>query len=128
MLAVPLLAAGLFYGCSAIQGLMGLNKLQFKLDNVNGFRLAGVDVSRAASRGDIGVGDVLNLTSAFAQKRLPVDFTLNVALTPGATNTIHPRSLRTMTRWASRFVRNAAVAKKIAENANSVPPQTVAIR
>jgi len=94
MLAIPLLAAGLLYGCSAIQGLMGLNKLQFKLDNVNGFRLAGVDVSRAASRGDIGVGDVLNLTSAFAQKRLPVDFTLNVAVknpnTPsagkGATN------------------------------------------
>jgi hypothetical protein len=74
------MAGGIFYGCSAIQGLMGLNKLQFKLDNVNNFSVAGINVANATSRGDISVGNILNLTSAFAQKKLPVSFTLNVAV------------------------------------------------
>ncbi len=80
LLVVPVivgLAVGID-GCSTLQGLMGLNKLQFKLGSPSNFRLNGVDVSRVASRGDIGVGDVISLTAAFAQKRLPVDFTLNL--------------------------------------------------
>lgn len=79
-LAGIILAGGIFYGCSTLQGLMGLNKLQFKLDNVNNFSVAGINVANAASRGDISVGSILNLTSAFAQKKLPVSFTLNVAV------------------------------------------------
>jgi hypothetical protein len=76
--------AGTIYGCAALKGipsaLANLKKLQFKLDNVNQFRLAGVDISRFASRGDIGFGDVANLTAAVLQKRLPAQFTLNVAV------------------------------------------------
>lgn len=75
---------GAFYGCQVLKGipsaLADLKKLQFKLDNVTGFRLAGVDISRFASRGDIGFGDVANLTAAVLQKRLPAEFTLNVAV------------------------------------------------
>lgn len=72
--------SGMLNGCAQLNALSDLKKLQFKLDNVNGFRLAGVDVSRAAGKGDIGVTDILNLTSAIAQKRMPADFTLNVAV------------------------------------------------
>jgi hypothetical protein len=76
--------AGTIYGCAALKGipsaLANLRKLQFKLDNVSNFRLAGVDVSRFASRGDIGFGDVANLTASILQKRLPAEFTLNIAV------------------------------------------------
>lgn len=76
--AVGLILSVALYGCATLSGLMNLGKLQFKLANVNGFRLNGVDVSRIASRGQIGPMDVIAIGSAFAQKRLPVDFTLNV--------------------------------------------------
>jgi|SRR4051812_16800585 hypothetical protein len=82
--ATSVALAGTIYGCAALKGipsaLANLRKLQFKLDKVNGFRLAGVDISRFASRGDIGFGDIANLTAAVLQKRLPVEFTLNVAV------------------------------------------------
>jgi hypothetical protein len=76
--------ASTIYGCAALKGIPGalanLKKLQFKLDRVDNFRLAGVSLSRFASKGDIGFGDVANLTAAVLQKRLPAEFTLNVAV------------------------------------------------
>lgn len=81
---ILLLAGGMlsFTGCQAVKdavsGLNSLKKLQFKLGDVNGFKLAGVDISRMNSASDIGVMDVAKLTSAVASKKLPVDFTLNV--------------------------------------------------
>jgi len=98
LIAVTGIALGsAFYGCQALKGipsaLADLKKLQFKLDNVSGFRLAGVDISRFASRGDIGFGDVANLTAAVLQKRLPAEFTLNVAVrnpNDGASGTGRP--------------------------------------
>lgn len=71
--------AALANGCAQLGALADLKRLQFKLDNVSGFRLAGVDVSRAASKGDIGFADVANLTTSILQKRMPASFTLNVA-------------------------------------------------
>jgi len=69
-------------GCKSIKGitdaLTNLKKLQFKLGDVNGFRLAGIDVSDVTQKSQIRATDILTLTSAVAQRKLPVDFTLNV--------------------------------------------------
>lgn len=55
-----------------------ISKLQFKLDNVTGFRLAGIDLSNKSSIKDISVMDGLKLTNAFATKSFPAEFVLNV--------------------------------------------------
>ena len=69
-------------GCQAVKdavnGLNSLKRLQFKLGDVNGFKLAGVDISRISSPSKLGVLDVTKLTAAVAKKQLPVSFTLNV--------------------------------------------------
>ncbi|MGE5479327.1 MAG: hypothetical protein ACM3U1_02760 [Chloroflexota bacterium] len=82
-LAVALISVLVFNGCSALKDVSktigNLQKLKFKLDNVSGFRLAGVNLSNKSRLSDISVSDALNLTRAFGSKRLPAEFTLNVA-------------------------------------------------
>ncbi|MGA2298793.1 MAG: hypothetical protein ABSG15_14695 [FCB group bacterium] len=59
--------------------LTNLKRCQFMLQNVNGFRLAGVDLSNKRSISDFSISDAFKLTSAFATKQLPAQFVLNVA-------------------------------------------------
>lgn len=70
-------------GCSALQemqnALVNLKRLQFKLDGVVPGTLAGVDLSKASDPLRFSVVDGLKLTQAFANKSLPLRFTLNVA-------------------------------------------------
>ncbi len=69
--------------CSQIkqitQNLMNLNRLQFKLENVSNFRLAGIDIASKRNVNDLSIMEGLKLTQAFATKSFPADFTLNVA-------------------------------------------------
>lgn len=71
------------FGCSALQemqnALVDLKRLQFKLDSVVPGTLAGVDLSKASDPLRFSVVDGLRLTQAFANKSLPLRFTLNVA-------------------------------------------------
>lgn len=53
--------------------------MEFKLDNVNDFRLAGVNLSNINSASDLSIMDGVKLTKAFSEKRLPAQFVLNVA-------------------------------------------------
>ncbi len=63
--------------------ITNISRLQFKLENVNNFRLAGIDISNKKSISDINVMDGLKLTNAFATKSFPAEFVLNVgALNP----------------------------------------------
>jgi hypothetical protein len=68
--------------CSSIQNitqsLTNLRNMQFKLGAVRGFRLAGVDLSKVSDPKKLSVADALALTQAFAQKRFPATFTLDV--------------------------------------------------
>lgn len=70
-------------GCSAIkqvtQTLVNLQRLKFKLENVNGFKLAGISLSDKKSISDFSISDGLNLTRAFSSKSFPAQFILNVA-------------------------------------------------
>lgn len=66
------------YGCSTIDTLSNITRLQFKLGDINNFSLAGVNLSNKSSITDFSVTDALKLTTGFASNNLPAKFTLNV--------------------------------------------------
>ena len=69
--------------CSTIkqisQTLADLKRLQFKLESVNGFKVAGIGITNKKSLNDFSLTDGLKLTQAFATKKFPAEFVLNVA-------------------------------------------------
>ncbi|MDZ7269037.1 MAG: hypothetical protein ONB48_14995 [candidate division KSB1 bacterium] len=70
-------------GCAALQqmqdALLNVKRLQFKLDGVVPGTLAGVSLAKIDDPASLNLQDGIRLTSAFAQKSLPMSFTLNVA-------------------------------------------------
>lgn len=70
------------YSCKQLQQfadtMSSLQRLQFKLNNVSGFRLAGIDVQSKKSVSDFSITDGFNLANAFNKKKFPADFTVNV--------------------------------------------------
>ncbi len=82
MRTLIVLCVVLVTSCASIRDitntLASLQKMQFKIANITGMRLAGVDVARIASPSSLSITDALSLTQAFARKTLPATFTLNV--------------------------------------------------
>lgn len=77
----------IFHSCNVIKdvsnALTNISRLQFKLENVTNFKLAGIDISNKNSISDISAMDALKLTNAFATRSFPADFVLNIgALNP----------------------------------------------
>lgn len=66
------------YQCSVYQTITNLSRLQFKVGEVNSFRVNDLDISDKTSLKDLTAADLLNLTSMFTQGKLPVSFVLNV--------------------------------------------------
>ncbi len=64
--------------CATLNALAGLSRIQFKLDNVQSVRLAGIDITNKHSVSDFSVMDGINLAAAFASGHFPLTFTLNV--------------------------------------------------
>jgi len=77
-----LIATLTFQSCNVIKDisstLSNLSKLQFKLENVSNFRLSGIDLSNKRTISDFSIADGLKLTNAFATKRFPADFVVNL--------------------------------------------------
>ena len=71
-----------FIGCTTLskitQTLTNIQRLQFKLQNVNGFNLSGVNLSNKSKIGDFSISDGLKLGQAYANKSFPARFILNV--------------------------------------------------
>lgn len=65
-------------GCTAIDAISNISRLQFKLGSIDNFSLAGVNLSNKSSISSFSVTDVLKLTEGFASNNLPAKFTLNV--------------------------------------------------
>lgn len=68
----------LFYQCSVYQTITNISRLQFKVGEVNGFKVNNIDITNKSSLSDFSPSDVLSLTSLFTQGKLPVSFILNV--------------------------------------------------
>ena len=82
MRSLIVLCVVLATSCASIRDitntLASLQKMQFKIANITGMRLAGVDVARIASPSSLSITDALALTQAFARRALPASVTLNV--------------------------------------------------
>ncbi|MEJ5262995.1 MAG: hypothetical protein WHT45_09970 [Ignavibacterium sp.] len=68
----------IFYQCSIYQTMTNISRLQFKVGEVNSFRVNDIDISTKSSLNDFNPTDVLKLTTIFTQGKLPVSFILNV--------------------------------------------------
>lgn len=81
-ISIFVVAAIVISSCSALKditnSLSSLQKLQFKLNNVTGMTLAGVDVTKVSDPKRLSLTDGLALGQAFARKSLPAAFTVNV--------------------------------------------------
>lgn len=66
--------------CVQIQQALQLAKCDFRLKNIEGLDMAGVNVQKIESWSDITIQDVLKITSSFKQGSLPVNFKLNMEI------------------------------------------------
>lgn len=78
LIPIILLSVFTLYQCSVYQTITNLSRLQFKVGEVNSFRINDLDISGKTSLKDFTATDLLNLTSMFTQGKLPVSFVLNV--------------------------------------------------
>jgi len=77
-LSTLILFVFVFHNCSIYQTITNLSRLQFKIGEVNSFRINDIEVSDKTTINDFSATDVLKLTSIFTQGKLPVSFILNV--------------------------------------------------
>jgi len=64
--------------CSVYETFVNISRLKFKLGNVDGFTLSGVDITNKKKAGDFSPVELLRISSDFASGKLPVSFILNV--------------------------------------------------
>ena len=81
-------------GCATLQQLAALRDVDFSVDRVSDLRLAGVDLGRIDSYGDLGVTDVGRLALAVSQRSLPIDFQRHLTAENPADNTVDARLVR----------------------------------
>lgn len=77
---VPIL---LFSSCTALKNIqdaiVNLQRCEFKLANVNNFKLMGVSLSNKSKVSDFSLTDGAKLAAGFARNEFPATFRLNVA-------------------------------------------------
>ncbi len=94
-------------GCSVYKSLVNLSRLQFKLGNVNGFALNGVNLSNKSKLSDFSSIEMLRISQAVASGSLPVSFVLNVeAKNPNDGSGGYPNTNATITNFPWRLMIN----------------------
>ncbi|HQF42938.1 MAG TPA: hypothetical protein PK073_08480 [Ignavibacteriaceae bacterium] len=76
--SVVIILALVIGGCSVYQTLTNLSRLQFKVGQVDGFKINGISISGKSKLSDFNPLDLINLSAAFAKGSLPASFVLNV--------------------------------------------------
>ncbi len=103
------LGSFLFHSCAVLQewgeALVNLKRLQFKLGAVGQFSIAGINFSRLASLSDLTAFDGLKLLSAFQNKNLPAEMTLDIrVINPNDGSGGSPKTVSTLTSLESRLL------------------------
>jgi len=108
------LAAGLalligLQSCATLEQIAGalvnLQRLKFRLGAVHDFSVLGIDLSGKARLQDFTVSDGLRLAQAFAARRLPAEFSLNIqAVNPNDGTGGSKRTATTLTGLESRLL------------------------
>lgn len=82
VIAAIVTAALLLQGCAELgeiaRALTSLKKLQFRLDTISDFSLAGIGIGPKSRLQDFTVSDGIQLLAAFRDRRLPARFLLNI--------------------------------------------------
>jgi len=99
----------LFQGCATLgeiaRTLTSLKNLQFRLDDISDFSLAGIGIGPKSQLGDFTLADGIQLLAAFRNRRLPASFLLNVeARNPNDGTGGSTRTVSTLTRFDWRLL------------------------
>jgi hypothetical protein len=79
LIIIVLISVVLINGCASISdAVSNAQRLQWKLGNVSGMNVTGVDISKISNINSINPLDLVRLTSAVASGKLPANFTLNL--------------------------------------------------
>lgn len=78
-------------GCATLQQVMALRDVDFTLDRVADVRLAGVDMSRLRTFGDLSVGDAGRIAIAASRRELPLEFQLHLLAENPEENSVSAR-------------------------------------
>lgn len=91
--------------CSVYQSIVNISRLKFKINSVNNFSIAGVQLSNKRSIQDFTALEGLKLTAAFANGSLPSSFTLNIdALNPNDGKGGYPKTNATIKAFPWRLL------------------------
>ncbi|HOW44170.1 MAG TPA: hypothetical protein PK919_03235 [Candidatus Aminicenantes bacterium] len=109
MIASVAAAALLLQGCAELgdiaRALTSLKRLQFRLDGVSDFTMAGVALGPKSQPADFSVEDGVRLLAAFKERQLPARFLLNVeARNPNDGTEGTTRTVSTLTRFDWRLL------------------------
>lgn len=86
-----LLVAG---ACATLQQFAALRQVEFAIDGVGTGHLAGIDLTRIRSAGDLRTTDAARLAAAVADEELPLEFTIDVRAENPAENQTTARMVR----------------------------------
>jgi hypothetical protein len=108
-IAAIVLSALLLQGCATLgeiaRTLTRLKNLQFRLDNISDFSLAGIGIGPKSRLQDFSIADGIQLLAAFRNRRLPARFLLNVeARNPNDGTGGTTRTVSTLTRFDWRLL------------------------
>lgn len=98
-----------FPGCAVMEdlaaALTNLQRLKFKIHDVQDFSILGIPLTEKASPADFSLIDGMRLLEAFRTKRLPAEFVLNVlAFNPNDGTGGRPKTVSTLTSLESRLL------------------------
>jgi len=99
----------LLQGCATLseltRTLTSLKNLQFRLEGIGDFSLAGIRINQKSQLQDFSITDGIQLLASFRSRRLPASFVLNVeARNPNDGTGGTTRTISTLTRFDWRLL------------------------
>lgn len=105
VVAVALLPAGCATLDQLTATLVNLKRLEFRIGQVTGFRLAGIDLTQSSKLSQLTPFDAMALAGAYASRRLPAELVVEVeAVNPNDGTAGTPRTTSTLTSLECRLL------------------------
>jgi hypothetical protein len=117
----------IFATCNVVKDISkmitNVQRCQFKLENVNDFRLSGIQLSKFSKLSDFNLLDGAKLLNSFRTKKFPAEFVLNVAaINPNDGTGGSPKTNSTLTSFAwTLILDNVTTIKGNIANSIEIP-------
>jgi hypothetical protein len=105
--------------CATLQQIIALRQVDFALGGVSKGRLAGIELSRISTSGDLTAVDLGRVALAIARKDLPFEFQLDLKALNPADNKVTARMIRFA--W-SLYLNDKETINGVVDSAVSLPP------